>query len=189
MEIRMATVADAEEMLEIYTPYVRDTAISMEYEVPTAAEFRARVRDFSAQYPYLVCLCGGRIVGYAYAHAYLQRAAYQWDVELSVYLEAAACGQGLGSRLTKTLTELLRLQHVRTAYALITSENRASLHMTEQLGFRFVGEYRRTAFKHGRWHGVSICELPLCDDDSAPEKLLPFPMADRAAAEEILRRF
>ncbi|MCL2474419.1 MAG: GNAT family N-acetyltransferase [Alphaproteobacteria bacterium] len=50
--IRLATESDSEAILNIYAPYVRDTAFSFEYEVPTVAEFSRRIKEISKQYPY-----------------------------------------------------------------------------------------------------------------------------------------
>lgn len=41
--IRIATENDAEELLNIYAPYVEKTAITFEYEVPSVEEFRIRI--------------------------------------------------------------------------------------------------------------------------------------------------
>ena len=42
--VRIAGVEDAEKLLAIYAPYVENTAITFEYEVPTLEEFRGRIR-------------------------------------------------------------------------------------------------------------------------------------------------
>ncbi|MDE7208142.1 MAG: GNAT family N-acetyltransferase, partial [Lachnospiraceae bacterium] len=65
--IRTALSSDAEQLLEIYTPYVRDTAISFEYDIPTVGEFSARIENTLKKYPYFVAEADGEIVGYTYA--------------------------------------------------------------------------------------------------------------------------
>ena len=70
-----------------------------------------------AAYPYLVWQEDGKILGYAYAHRHMERAAYQWNAELSVYLDRAARGRGLGRRLYGALMELLTMQGVLSAHA------------------------------------------------------------------------
>ena len=72
--IRLSAPQDAAALLDIYTPYITDTAVTFEYDVPTAEEFAARVREISAWYPYLVCERAGEIAGYAYAHRLRERA-------------------------------------------------------------------------------------------------------------------
>lgn len=86
MKIERVTTEDAEELLSIYAPYVRDTAISFEYEVPTCEEFRERIRRISASLPYLKAVKNGEILGYAYADRFKARKAYDWSVEVTIYV-------------------------------------------------------------------------------------------------------
>ena len=78
---------------------MRDTAITFEYEVPTAAEFGARLHHVLPEYPWLVCRAPGQVLGYAYAHRHMERAAYGWNVECSVYVLGSARGRGVGRAL------------------------------------------------------------------------------------------
>ena len=96
--IRFATEEDAQALLAIYAYYI-DTEITFEYELPTEAEFRKRIRTVLEEYPYLIYEDAGNILGYAYAHRHLERAAYQWNVELTVYLHPDVVSRGIGRRL------------------------------------------------------------------------------------------
>ena len=87
METRQVHRQDAEALLAIYAPYVEQTAITFEYDVPTVDEFRQRIEDVSRHYPWIVAADGGRIAGYAYASAFKERAAYRWAVETSIYVD------------------------------------------------------------------------------------------------------
>ena len=93
--IRFAREADVPGLLNIYRAYI-GTPVTFEYELPSEAEFAARVAEYAARYPYLVCEAGGRLLGYAYAHRLFTREAYQWIAELTVYLAPEAAGRGLG---------------------------------------------------------------------------------------------
>lgn len=88
LELRRANVGDAERMLEIYAPYVEKTAITFEDEVPSIGEFQNRILKALQIYPYLVALKDGKIVGYACASPFKERAAYDHSVELSIYVDA-----------------------------------------------------------------------------------------------------
>ncbi len=133
--LRLAREEDARALLEVYAPYVENTTVSFEYQVPTEEEFARRIKETLAGFPYLVLEQGKRILGYAYAHPYAVRPAYQWGAELTVYLCPEACGKGLGPGLYRILFELLRLQGVRTVYGCITGENAASIAMHRAMGF------------------------------------------------------
>ena len=106
-EIRLSRASDAEGCLAVYAPYVLSSAISFESEPPSVEEFRRRIESISARYPYIVCLEAGRVIGYAYAHRHKERAAYQWNAELSVYLDGAYRRRGLGRALYGALMDIL----------------------------------------------------------------------------------
>ena len=87
MKIEKVTVEDAEELLEIYAPYVENTAITFEYDVPSKDEFEERIKNISAKYPYIKAVHEGKIVGYAYAASFKDRRAYDWSVETTIYVK------------------------------------------------------------------------------------------------------
>lgn len=186
--IRLARVEDAPAILEIYAPYVRETNISFEYEVPTLEEFAQRVRDISAAHPYLVWEQDGKLLGYAYAHPYAPRPAYQWGAELTIYLRKEASHQGMGSKLYGAMFDLLQLQGVRTVYGCITAENLPSVAMHRALGFAEGGLFRNAGYKFGRWLDVLWLEKPI-GEYSEPKPFLPFPQVEPQAVEEVLQRW
>ena len=141
--IRRAAAEDAAALLAIYQPYITDTVITFEYEVPAAAEFAARITDTLAHFPYLVCEQDGEPVGYAYAHHIRERAAYDWAVELSIYLAPEAQGRGVGTVLYRCLIDLLDMQNIRILYGCVTLPNEKSHRLHEKLGFALTGV----------WHG------------------------------------
>lgn len=101
IRIRVASPKDADALLEIYKPYVLDTAVTFEYEVPSTSEFRRRINNVLEKYPYLVAEDNGEIVGYAYACAFHERPACGWAVETSVYVKQERRKQGIGKHLYK----------------------------------------------------------------------------------------
>ena len=85
--IRDATEADAAACAAIYAPYVRETTVSFELEPPTLAEMAERIAAAQARHAWLVLEDDERVVGYAYANRFSARPAYQWSLEVSIYLE------------------------------------------------------------------------------------------------------
>ena len=152
--IRPATEQDIPQILAIYGPYVENTTVSFEYEVPSEAAFLQRFRDITARFPWLVWEEDGKILGYAYASPPYSRAAYSWCAEPSIYLAPEAQGKGIGRKLYGALEELLRMMGYRVLLALITGENTGSLRFHEKLGYRSVGELIACGYKFGRWLGV-----------------------------------
>jgi phosphinothricin acetyltransferase len=161
ISIRDATAADAADLLAIYAPFVRDTAVSFEVEPPGAVEFAARIEASLARWAWLVAERGGRAVGYAYAGEHRVRGAYRYSVETSVYLDAAHRGDGLGSQLYRALLPRLAARGLCNAYAGITLPNEASVRLHERIGFEAIGVFRRVGWKFGAWHDVGWWHLPL----------------------------
>ena len=128
--LRTARPSDAARLVEIYAPYVTDTAITFEYEVPTVEEFRGRIEKTLEKYPYIVAEQNGRILGYAYASAFARRAAYNWSVELSIYLDMEIRRQGIGGRLYKAMEEILKEMHILNMNACISWPKTEDEHLT-----------------------------------------------------------
>ena len=163
--IRMAEKSDVARMLAIYAPYVRDTAISLEYDPPTLSEFEARYDRIASRYPWIVWEEGGRVMGYAYADVALSRAAYQWDADLSIYLAPETRGKGVGHILYDWMEQKLRELGYVNLYALVTSDNAMSCRFHERRGYALLGVLRKSGFKFGRWHDVSWYGLRLTGDE------------------------
>ncbi len=159
--IRLATVADSNQILSIYAPYVANTTISFEIQVPTPEDFARRVEAISSQYPYLVYAIGDDIVAYAYASRHAERAAYCYSVDVSVYALPAVHGQGITHRLYACLFDILRTQGFFNAYAGYTVPNEKSRRFHEKCGFSPVGTYRNVGYKFDQWLDVVWMEKVL----------------------------
>lgn len=189
LHIRPVRVEDASALLAIYRPYVEHTDISFEFTTPDEAEFAGRIANISAEYPYLVCEMDGAAVGYAYAHRHMDRAAYDWNVETTIYLAESARGQGVGPVLYRALLAALRMQNIRAAYACITSSNGRSVHLHEKLGFQTVGVFENAGWKAGAWHDITWMRCVLAPYEGEPAPVIPFPALDNAAVAALLAKF
>ena len=156
--LRNATIHDVPVMLDIYRPYILDTAITFEYEVPAFEEFEARFRTVTARFPWLVWEENGMVLGYAYASPFKTRAAYQWDADLSIYLREDCRGKGIGKALYSELENRLRDLGYHVLYGVVTSANEASCRFHEALGYRPIATFERTGVKFGRWYGITWYE-------------------------------
>ena len=148
-------------ILEIYAYYVEYTVISFEWDVPSLEEFENRMRDIMKKYPYLVIEQDGKIEGYAYAHAFVGRAAYDWSSELTIYLDHNARKGGLGRRLYEELADRLKKMGILNLYACIgypqvedeyLTKNSAEFHA--HLGFELVGTFHNCGYKFDRWYDM-----------------------------------
>ena len=172
MKIRSACKEDAVRLLEIYGYYVRNTAVSFEYEVPTTEEFSSRIENTLRRYPYLVLEEDGVIQGYAYAGVFKGRAAYDYSCEVSIYLSRDVRGRGYGRLLYEALEEKLKVQGIRNLYACIASPiaedeylTRNSEQFHQHLGYHRVGEFHKCAYKFNRWYNMIWMEKIIGEHD------------------------
>lgn len=181
--IRSATMADAERILEIYDFYVRNTAVTFEYETPTIAEFQGRMRNTMKKYPYLVILKNGRIEGFAYAGAFVGRDAYNWSCEMTIYLDHNARKCGLGRKIYEALENELRKMGILNLYACIGYPEKADAYLTTNsadfhahLGFVKVGEFHKCGYKFDRWYNMIWMEKVIGEHKENQPPITNYPL-------------
>ncbi|MGG5372786.1 phosphinothricin acetyltransferase [Enterococcus sp. AZ196] len=174
IKIRVASPMDAASLVAIYAPYVLETTITFDYEVPSKEDFVKRIEKTVSSYPYLVAEEDGGILGYAYAHAYKDRAAYDWAVEVSVYVDREKRGNGAGKQLYCALEETLRKQNVAILTACITGGNQASIDFHEKLGYQEVANFPKIGFKFDQWHDVIWLQKFMMETEGNLPAFIPF---------------
>jgi len=187
--IRLARPDDGAAAARIYDPVVARTAISFELDPPGSAEMRRRIVAALAFAPWLVEERDGIVRGYAYASKHRERAAYQWSVDVGVYVDEEHRRSGVGKALYGKLFRLLRLQGFYAAHAGVTLPNAASVGLHESLGFRPVGVYRGVGYKLGGWRDVGWWQLELRDraGEPSPPKPMDEMQSDPRWVEELGR--
>ena len=182
LRIRVAKPEDAEELLDIYAPYVTGTAITFEYEVPSVEEFRARITHVLEKYPYLVAEADGAVIGYAYAGAFKERAAYDWAVETSIYLRKDKKKHGVGRKLSEALEQALNMQHILNVNACIACTATKDAHLTndsiyfhEHMGYRLVGTFYQCGYKFQHWYDMVWMERMIGAHKEKQEPIRLFP--------------
>lgn len=167
MSIRAAVAADAPAVRAIYAPFVETTAVSFEVEVPSVEELAERIE---ATPTWFVHERDGIVDGYAYAGPWRGRCAYDWAVELTVYLAPGARGRGIGRELIDAVADAERDRGIVQAFAQIAVPNHASEGLFRAAGFELVGTMRRVGYKLGAWHDVSIWQRELVEPPATPQR-------------------
>ena len=134
-------------MLKIYAPYVEQTSITFEYQVPDEAEFSRRIACILEKYPYLVAEEDSEILGYAYASAFQTRAAYGWSAETSIYVKMGLHHKGVGTALYRALENYLEQQNVCNLCACIAYPNPPSISFHERFGYTTVAHFHASGYK------------------------------------------
>jgi len=167
-KIRIATERDCAPILQIYIPFVTDTTITFECNVPTLKEFQIRMATIQENLPWLVCEINDTIAGYAYASSFKEREAYDWSVDFSVYINPEYQGKKIGTAFYYSLIELLKLQGFYNVYAGVTTPNLKSENLHQSFGFKTIGVYQNVGYKFDAWHDVKCYSLAIKEHIQSP---------------------
>jgi L-amino acid N-acyltransferase YncA len=186
MVIKVATKEDAVGMLEIYTPFILNSGITQEVEVPSDEDFQKRIISNLEERPWLVCEMNNEIAGYAYAGKHRDRKGYQWCTESSVYISEKYYGFGIANALYTALFDILKMQGYVNAYAVITLPNDRSIAFHKKFGFEYLTTYEKIGYKLGQWHDVGWMQYEVNSHDQDPKDPVKFPAIDKAVINSIL---
>lgn len=184
-KIEFAKPEDATELLEIYAPFVENTTVTFEYAVPTVEEFTKRIESITAKFPYLVYKLDDKIVGYAYAAPFRTRAACQWSVESSIYVNPSYHGHGIAPKLYSVLIDLLKEQGFYNLYSYISIPNHKSVMFHKKYGFEEIGTYENSGYKLGKWCTL----LAMCKrlkKPSTPTEIKPIGTIESSRINDII---
>ena len=186
MTIELVNEADAEALAAIYRPYVEKTAITFEYQAPSADEFKDRIRHTLARYPYLKAVEDGKILGYCYAGSFKERTAYDWSVETSIYVDMDLRRKGVGRQLYQALEDCLKQQGVTNVNACIAYQEAEDPYLTkdscyfhDKLGYHLVGRFHQCAYKFGRWYDMIWMEKFIGKHEDHQKPFIPFSEIDK----------
>lgn len=172
MTIREVNPNDAGALSEIYKYYVDNTCYTFEYIAPSAREFAGRIEEVKEKFPFFVCEDNGEIIGYAYAHRFKERKAYQWVCETSIYVKHGSTRKGAGKLLYENLLPALKKQGFVKAIAVLGCPNEGSEVFHRKMGFTLASTLPNIGFKHGAWHDIKYYVLELNPyRDNMPEPL------------------
>ena len=187
MQIRLVNTDDAGSLLDIYAPYVRESAVTFECGVPDKEEFAERIDRILKEYPYLAAVENGEIVGYAYAGIFRVREAYRHTAEVSIYVDSAHHGRGIGRMLYEHLESILVRQNVNVLYACVSKTERENdEHLTDgsirfhaKMGYSSVGEHYLCGYKFDQWYSMIWMEKVIAPRKEHPEPFVPFSLLRR----------
>lgn len=131
ISIRVVTPKDTPALLDVYAPYIIKTAVTFEYEVPSAEEFADRVVRTLVRYPYLAAEDDTGILGYVYGGPLHVRPAYDWSAETSIYVRMDQRGRGIGSALYGALERILLRQGIVNVAACIAYPEEEDEYLTK----------------------------------------------------------
>jgi phosphinothricin acetyltransferase len=158
LEIRSATDADQEAILDIYNEAVLNSTATFDTDPRTNENQFKWFRTHKNNHPVIVAEEDRIIVGWASLSAWSDKKAYEKTVEVSVYVHVDHRGKGIGKKLLQVVTLEGKKLDNHTVISRIASENKISLHIHEQLGYRYVGVIREAGMKFGRFIDVYLMQ-------------------------------
>lgn len=160
--LRRATTTDAAAIVAIYNHYVARTIITFEEEAVPVSDMAGRISETLADgWPWLVWAEADKILGYAHASKWKSRCSYRYSAEATVYLDPAATGRGLGTKLYAAVIAELRTLKMHAVIGGVALPNSASVALHEKLGFQKVAHFQQTGRKFEQWIDVGYWELML----------------------------
>lgn len=186
--IRLATKDDAAGMLEIYGPFILNSGITQETELPSVEDFQERIISNLTERPWLVCEINNEIAGYAYAGKHRDRKGYQWCIEPSLYISEKYWGLGIANALYAALFDILKSQGYVNAYAVITLPNERSVAFHKKFGFEWLTTYEKIGYKLGQWHDVGWMQYEINPQRNDPKDPIAFRNIDKSVINAILMK-
>lgn len=180
--IRDATVNDIESLLSVYAPYVENTAVSFEYDVPAIDEFRSRFEKITKKYPYFLAEdSNGEVLGYTYYSEFKDREAYRYSVETTIYLAKEACGRGIGRKLYEVLEKAAKAQNITNMNACIATCRTEDEYLTnrsyyfhEKMGYKLVGTFHNSGYKFDKWYDMVWMEKSVGEYFVPAKSFIPY---------------
>ncbi|MCU1290396.1 MAG: phosphinothricin acetyltransferase [Acidobacteria bacterium] len=159
MNIRPVKLSDSAQIAEIYNYYIKNTHHTFETDPLDGDEMQKRIEEVIEDHPFLVAEEDGNILGYAYAAQFRLRQAYEYSVEVSIYVKNEAKQRKIGTQLYVQLFDELKETNVHAIVAGISLPNEASVLFHERLGFEKVAHFNEVGYKLGRWIDVGYWEM------------------------------
>lgn len=148
--IRKAAIEDIEEITRIYNEAILITVATFDTTPKNIIEQKNWFQEHGKRYPIIVAQENERIAGWASLSEWSDRCAYSETVEISLYVESASQGRGIGKALMNSIMEVGEKAGFHTVIARIADGNEVSVHIHEQAGFDHIGVMREVGRKFDR---------------------------------------
>jgi phosphinothricin acetyltransferase len=161
VEIRLATVDDAEAIAAIYNLEVETSTATFDLVPRSLEEQRDWLAERSGALSAIVAVDDAEVIGFASLSLYKERAAYRTTVEDSVYVRRDHHRRGVGRILLIELLDVARASGFHAVMARIEATRESSIALHQACGFVVVGTEREVGRKFSRWLDATIMQTLL----------------------------
>jgi L-amino acid N-acyltransferase YncA len=158
MTIRRASRDDLEAITKIYNEAIHKTVATFDTIPKTMEEQKIWFDNHGPQHPIMVAEHTGHIVGWASLSPWSDRCAYADTAEVSLYIEEAYQGKGIGRKLLEAIIQEGENVGLHTVIARIAEGNEISVHLHDSVGFKKVGVMKEVGTKFGRLLDVYLMQ-------------------------------
>jgi phosphinothricin acetyltransferase len=158
VDLRPATLDDAEPIREIYNLEVTTSTVTFDLVPRTLRDQRAWLDRRSGAHAVVVAEEAGEVVGFGSLSPYKDRPAYSTTVEDSVYVHRDWRGKGVGGLLLTELVAVATAHGFHAVIARIVGGHEASIALHQSVGFEVVGTEREVGRKFNRWLDVVVLQ-------------------------------
>lgn len=162
--IRKVTKSDSAAICSIYNYYVKNTIVTFEEMEVSAEEMEKRIEEITKEYPWLVYEKSEKVIAYAYASRWKDRAAYRYSAESTIYIAPTYIGKGIGTQLYAHLIKKIEETKIHSLIGGISLPNEGSIALHEKLGFKKCGEFKEVGNKFNTWIHVGYWEKVFNDN-------------------------
>ena len=159
LSLRIATIDDQRDILDIYNEAVTNTSATFDTEHRSYEKQLAWFAAHKKNHPVIVAETEGKVVGWASLSPWSDRCAYETTVEVSVYVHKDFRSQGIGSKLLEWVTLEGKKAGNHTVLSRISQGNESSIHIHEKYGYKHVGVMKEVGFKFGKFLDVHMMQL------------------------------
>ena len=163
MNVRSATIADADAMREIYNYEVLQSRSTLDLVPRSLDEQRKWISERSGGLRAVVAELDGAVIGFGSLSFYRDRPGYRSTVVDSVYVDRNVQRGGVGSALLEELISTAKAHGFHSIMARIVDMQDASVGLHKKFGFELIGVEREVGRKFGTWLDVGLMQLVLPD--------------------------
>lgn len=153
MEIVNASEEDYPQIRNILNYYIAYTNVNFETKVMSLEAINNMLSQIT--YPFIVAKEGSKVLGYAYLSRYNSKRGYDITADLTIYLDHAFKGKGIGTLLFNELLNRAEKSEIENIVSLIEVKNEASILLHEKMGFEKVANLNNVGFKNGKY--LNLC--------------------------------
>ncbi len=161
VKIRKVQLNDVKRIKEIYNHYIANTILTFETDVLSDEQILARIQKYTPQYPWYVAEVDNKVIGYAYASEFIERTAYKFTSEITIFIDKNFTKGGAGKALLSQLIKDMQAMEFTALVSIIALPNAASIKLHKAFGFESVGHLKKAGYKLGKWVDVEMWELLL----------------------------